>query len=451
MAAEQVQGNPSPGDRMEETLAHYRQMAEFSLDGIVITDLGGRVLIANPAVLSMLEFDSTTAARPMTVFDFIAPESIAAVQRDFFNMEEGRKAVMRTYKAISARGNPRCVEVIGNRITYDGKPANIISVRDVTRRRAMEEALKTSERKFELLARTSIDIINYHDPDLTLTYISPAVKAVLGYDPEEIRGRNLLEFAYPEDIPYLQGVHNQLMNREHDVATLECRMLHKGGRVVWLESTVHAISDSADGRIKEFYNITRDITPRKTAEETAHRRDRVLHAFATASGFLLTGRLRDPIPRVLATIGEAMAADVAYIYEDTLVETQGSHTAVRRYRWARETTGSGAGRTIACDKEHNFPIEWSHRLASRVWISGCLSRFQMADREVLEDLGIHSLLFVPIFVRDSYWGFVGVSDLCVDRVWDDTEIEILMTLAATIGLVFEQRPEIIAGGGKNRD
>ena len=433
-------GRSQPEDSVAETLAHYRLMAEFSLDGIVITDPEGRILIANPAIIEMLELDSSTAARPLTIFDFLAPESLAEAKHDFFAMRDGHRGIMRTYHLTSARKNPRLVEVVGNRITYDGSPATILSARDITERMVMQAALKTSERKFELLANTSIDIINYHDSDLILTYVSPAVRSILGFEPEEILGKCVLDLTYSGDKEFLQEIHHALLAGEQDVATLEFRMLHRDGHIVWLESTVHAITDPAGGGVKEFYNITRDITPRKAAEEVAHRRDRVLHGFATASGFLLTGRLKEPIPRVLETIGEAMDADVAYIYKDALEDPGGCHTAMRRYRWAREITRTGPHRTGTCGEGHTFPVEWSQRLASGVWISGCMSRLTGGDREVLEGLGIHAILLVPIFVHNAYWGFIGVSDLSVDRVWADTEIEILMTLAATIGLVIEQRP-----------
>ncbi len=69
-----------------------------------------------------------------------------------------------------------------------------------------------------------------------------------------------------------------------------------------------------------------------------------------------------------------------------------------------------------------------------------MSRFSGTDQEILKELGIQSVLLVPVFVRGGYWGFIGVSDLQSDRVWSDSEIEILMTLAAIIGLVFENRP-----------
>ncbi|PKG31190.1 PAS domain-containing protein, partial [Methanoregula sp.] len=195
--------DPSQG-QLAETLAHYRQMAEFTLDGIIIADITGRILITNPAIISLLELDSTTAAQPYTIFDFLEPESLEPATRDFHAVVAGAKGVLRVYRIRSARGTPREIEIMGNRITYDGGPAAIISVRDVTERRAMEAALQTSRRKFELLANTAIDIINYHDGDLTLTYISPAVRAVLGYEPEECIGRCVLDFVNHGDLPYLE-------------------------------------------------------------------------------------------------------------------------------------------------------------------------------------------------------------------------------------------------------
>jgi PAS domain S-box-containing protein len=426
-------------DPVAETLAHYRHMAEFSLDGIVIADLEGNVLIANPAVLAMLELDSTTATRPLTVFDFIAPESMPEVRRDFSGMREDKKGIVRTYKAVSSRGNDRYVEVLGNRITFEGRPANIISVRDVTERKRMEESLRRSEEKYRLLAENSPDIITSLTPTLTVDYISPKVKDILGYEPHEVGGREILRVIHPDDHELVKHATQRVIDG-NDTEKLEFRVLHRDGRTIWFETTTYAMRNDLSGELLELYNVSRDITQRKIAEDIAHRRDRVLHGFAVASGFLLTGRLENPFPRVLSTIGEALEADVSYIYEDTLTGTEGSHSAVRHYRWGKETTGTGSHRSSTGGSPgHRFPEEWSHRLASGVWISGCLSRIGGQDREVLEDLGIHSILLVPIFVGGAYWGFTGVSDLTTDRVWADTEIEILMTLASTLGLVFEKQ------------
>ncbi|MDP3564396.1 MAG: PAS domain S-box protein [Methanoregula sp.] len=428
--------------QMDAGAERYRQLAECSLDALVVTDLRGDVITTNRAALALIEADDLKAVHGRSVFSFIAPESLERAKRDLAAMGPERKGVMQTYKGITARGNRITVEVLGNRIMYNGTTANIISIRDVSKRTLFEENLKKSEHMYRQLADNSIDIINHHNADFILTYMSPAIRTILGYNPEDAIGRCVLDFVYPEDVPVVVGVHNSLVSKETETATLVYRMVHRNGQMVWLESTVRAIPNPLTGEVAEFYNVTRDITLRKVAEENAHRRDRVLHGFAAASGFLLTGRLKDPFPRVLSTIGEAMGADVSYIYQDILTGTDSSHTAVRRYRWAKETTRSDTGRSSTCSSaENHFPTEWSHRLASGIWISGCISRCSIPDREVLEDLGIHSILLVPIFVRGVYWGFIGTSDLSTDRVWADSEIEILMTLASTLGIVLEQKEE----------
>ena len=286
----ELSSGPDEG-RLAETLAHYRNMAEFSLDGIVITDLEGRVLIANPAILEMIEIDSHAASRPLTVFDFVAPESIENARKDFSGMLEGRRTTVRTYKGITAHGNARYVEVLGNRITFEGEPANIISVRDVRERKMMEESLRNSEEKYRLLAENSPDIITSLTPDLVVDYISPAIETALGFKPREVAGKSILRLIHPDDRHLVRSAGRDVAEGSETV-NVEFRVIHKNGYILWFETTSQALRNELTGELLELYSVSRDVTERKNAEEIAHRRDRVLHGFATASGFLLTGLLK---------------------------------------------------------------------------------------------------------------------------------------------------------------
>ena len=545
----------------------YLLMAEYSMVGIVITDLGGKILTANPAALAKMGIEVIPEGSNLSVFDFVAPESQEAARFAFGNISENRKSSVHTFGARNAQGKTLYVDVLGNRITWNGGPANIISIRDITTRRNAEEALRNSEmylktifdnvqtglliidpeshtivdanpaavsmigrerdtiigaschrficpaekgkcpvtdlgqsmdnaerillsatgkrtiiktvvpaqisrktyllesfiditgrkkaeeacavseEKYRMLAAASPDIISRCTPELVLAYVSPAVETILGYDPADLAGKNILAFVHPEDREKIRDAAREIGDGS-TTARLVLRLKDADGQFRWFESISHAVRDETLGRVREIYNISRDITLRQAAEEIAHRRDRVLHGFAAASGFLLTGRLRDPVPRVLATIGEAMSADAAYIYEEDLTGPEGRHESVRRYCWGGWETENGGGRCSAGITGHHFPTEWSHRLASGVWISGCMSRFPEPDREIIGSLGIRSILLVPIFVMGSYWGFIGVSDLNSDRTWADSEIEILMTLAATLGLVIGTRTFSGEDGGE---
>src|SRR5208337_3112538 len=79
------------------------------------------------------------------------------------------------------------------------------------------------------------------------------------------------------------------------------------------------------------------------------------------------------------------------------------------------------------------------RLATGVWVAGSKGRFSGPERQMLDEMGLQSILVVPIQVKGIYWGFIGFSDYTTERVWADTEIEILMTLASTLGLIFGEQ------------
>jgi GAF domain-containing protein len=140
-------------------------------------------------------------------------------------------------------------------------------------------------------------------------------------------------------------------------------------------------------------------------------------------------------------MGEAMDADAAYIYRDTSGSAEGVTRPQRLFRWIKDPVQDpGYNR----DGGLLFPAMWSERLASGNWIAGPRTRFSRAEQRVLDDRGIQSVLIVPIQVKGMYWGFIGCSNLHAEDEWGESEIDILMTLAATIGLLLErENPAIV--------
>ena len=132
-------------NELNATAERYKQLAECSLDALVITDLRGEVITTNKAALALVELEDNTEVQGTSVFRFLAPESRERAQRDFAAMSPSRKAVMQTYTGITARGNRITVEAMGNPITYKGSPANIISIREISKRTFSEDNPGTNE------------------------------------------------------------------------------------------------------------------------------------------------------------------------------------------------------------------------------------------------------------------------------------------------------------------
>lgn len=143
----------------------------------------------------------------------------------------------------------------------------ILIVEDVTERLAADRALATSEARFRLLAENAADLISRHTLDGTFLYASPACERILGYTPEELLGRSVLEILHPVERQRRQA---QLLSAtepgrsEIQSATIRC--LTKQGRDVYLETTLRTIPASPAGGSLELLGVSRDVTERVLAD-----------------------------------------------------------------------------------------------------------------------------------------------------------------------------------------
>ncbi len=145
--------------------------------------------------------------------------------------------------------------------------ANFGVSRDITREKHFENMLRESEQKFRVLAENANDIIykyNYF-PDPYYEYISPSVKKILGYSPDEFYTNSIsgLDIMHPEDIWVLDF--RNLNQIPEEPVTKTSRYFHKNGNTVWLETNYSLIKD-AQGKIVSVQGISRDVTKEKETE-----------------------------------------------------------------------------------------------------------------------------------------------------------------------------------------
>lgn len=139
----------------------------------------------------------------------------------------------------------------------------------ILEQKRMQQALAESEAQFRLLAENSSDMISRHRPDLSMIYVSPACRTILGYEPEEMIGIPVLQFIHPDDTDTILA---RLSNSEVERSPRPTayRALHRDGRYIWLETTIRRIFD-ADGILVEFQASSRDITERREAQLALQR------------------------------------------------------------------------------------------------------------------------------------------------------------------------------------
>ncbi|HET6315272.1 MAG TPA: ATP-binding protein, partial [Chloroflexota bacterium] len=82
---------------------------------------------------------------------------------------------------------------------------------------------------------------------------------------------------------------------------------------------------------------------------------------------------------------------------------------------------------------------WEPILRAGSIIQGPLHAFDEAEQQALEREGVQSILVVPIFARQQWWGFIAFDDCRQERQWAGGVVEALRAAAGTLGAAIERR------------
>jgi PAS domain S-box-containing protein len=147
------------------------------------------------------------------------------------------------------------------------KPLLVCTVRDITERKLAENALRESERRYRLLADNITDMVAVHSLEGKYTYVSPSLKMLTGFEPEELVGRYGVEFVHPDDLALAIAVLGKARVIQTHYPPTITRFRHKEGHYIWLETVGQTRHSEESGTAVEFITSTRDITQRKEVED----------------------------------------------------------------------------------------------------------------------------------------------------------------------------------------
>jgi PAS domain S-box-containing protein len=136
----------------------------------------------------------------------------------------------------------------------------------IVERKWAEEAVRDSERRYRLLAENATDLISRHSPAGTYRYASPVCRSLLGFEPQELIGRDAYEFFHPDDLERIHLSHRTILEQPIPY-TIRYRLRRKDGAYVWVETSSKTVPNAETGQVEEIIAITRDITERRKAEE----------------------------------------------------------------------------------------------------------------------------------------------------------------------------------------
>ena len=252
----------------------HRSLNESPL-GVRIVTADGDTIYANRAIVDIYGYDSIEELKGAPLKDLYTPESYAEFKIRKGKRERGEFCPSEyEINIVRKNGEVRRVQAFRKEIFWNGARQFQVIYQDITDRKRAEETLKESEKKYRLLADNVYDVIFVLDMNLNYTYVSPSVKMLRGYEPDEVMKQPPSKALTPASWELVKKTIAdavELGKTEHREINifppLQLKMIRKDGTTVWTEVKPSVIRDE-NRKPVGILGVTRDISERKRAEET---------------------------------------------------------------------------------------------------------------------------------------------------------------------------------------
>ena len=255
----------------------FRAVVQNATDVVNISNVDGIMTYLSPSVERMLGFTPEelvgTQAR-----DLLHPDDLARVEESVVaQWAAGTEDEPLRYRVRHRNGSWRIVNALFVNLFDEPSLNGVVSTMwDVTKRVEAEAALAETRGRFAALARHATDLVTVSNADGVVTYVSPSVKAILGYEPAELEGTEAALLPHPDDLPALLDAVMADLEAGTEPQVLTYRALHKDGSWRTLEGVSQNLLDDQD--VQGVVTNARDVTESRAAELKAAQLTAVLEA-----------------------------------------------------------------------------------------------------------------------------------------------------------------------------
>jgi len=251
-------------ERLQESEAKYRNVVENAKEGIFIVQDMKFVFVNSFAVDIAGYSEDILKSRPFPVF--IHPDDRNIVIGNHLKRLKGEEvSPVSCFRIIRQDGAERWVDLNAAVISWNGKPAILNFLRDITERKRIEEKLQENEDKY----RTIIENIDdgYFEVDYTgsFTFANESMCRIIGYPIEEMIGLNNRQYMDKETAREVFKICNQVYKTGEAAKVMDWKFIRKDGAERFVETSISLKRDS-QGRPIGLRCISRDVTERKQVE-----------------------------------------------------------------------------------------------------------------------------------------------------------------------------------------
>ena len=251
----------APGCGVLTLGAGSRLLIENAKDGIVVLQ-DNVIALANPSLLEIAGYqEHEMVSRPF--LEFIHPDDRPMAAELHSRRMRGEKVPSTLiFRIIDGHGALRWVDSKAVLIVWNGAPAALCFLTDITESKKLEESLRTSEEGLRKLVESTTDMAWELNESAVCTFISPQVRSMLGYSPAEVLGRSPMDFLTAGESARFAKMFRAALVQPESKALINFTFIHRRGRHVTVETSAVPILGSGALAVG-FRGIARDVTERE--------------------------------------------------------------------------------------------------------------------------------------------------------------------------------------------
>ncbi len=248
--------------KLKESEDKFRTITEQSLLGIFIAQ-DNKFVYVNKAYADMMGYPiEELMGKDLLEFNkLIHPKDRTFVLEQFAKKQAGESDVISKYqcRGIKKSGEVIWIHLYSKTILYKGKPADIVTMIDITSLKKVEKKLKDSEQKYRDITELLPDVIYEVNEQLKITYVNPIGLEKFGYTPEDLENSiSLPQLISPEYIDKALSKINEIFQGKETQpdeyllvkkdgtkfhARVNSRPIFKEGKIIGMRGTVSDIND----------------------------------------------------------------------------------------------------------------------------------------------------------------------------------------------------------------
>lgn len=314
---------------------------------------------------------------------------------------------------------------------------------DVSEHLNIKKELQKSRERSDLIVRGSnLGLWDWNIPDRKINF-NDRFANIIGFAASELFSDidAFREFVHPMDLD--RSLKLLKMHMEGETAFFECefRVRSRDNHWKWILNRGKIVEYNDENQAIRMAGTIMDIDLRKRVERSLQYREAVLTSVTQATErFLIEEDGEVNYLEMISSLGISLDVSRVYLYQNNRDE-YGRLEMVPAYSWIKEALEHDYDSVPLSNKtpyEKGF-LRWKNELESRNVVYGQVESFPLIESEAIHPQSIHSMIIVPIFTKDQWWGFLGVDECEYDREWCAQDVEVIQAAAATFGAIIQKQ------------